>query len=129
MTSEKWNAVLGNMAERNLKVFMPRFEVECTYLLNTSLVNMGMELPFSPSQADFSNMIDAPACIDKVNHKTYIKVDEEGTEAAAATSVGMVVTSVGPELPVFRVDRPFFFAIAEEKSGAILFSGKIENPL
>ncbi|WP_234408736.1 serpin family protein [Marinilabilia salmonicolor] len=129
MTSEKWNSVLGSMTERNLKVFLPRFEVECKYLLNTSLVNMGMELPFSPSLADFSNMIDAPACIDKVNHKTYIKVDEEGTEAAAATSVGMVVTSVGPELPVFRVDRPFFFAIAEEQSGAILFSGKIENPL
>lgn len=129
MTSEKWNSVLGNMAERNLKVFLPRFEVECKYLLNTSLVNMGMELPFSPSLADFSNMIDAPVFISKVNHKTYIKVDEEGTEAAAATSVGMELTAVGPEVPVFRVDRPFFFAIAEEKSGAILFSGKIENPL
>jgi serpin B len=90
---------------------------------------MGMELPFSPSLADFSNMIDASVFISKVNHKTYIKVDEEGTEAAAATSLGMELTAVGPEVPVFRVDRPFFFAIAEEKSGAILFSGKIENPL
>ncbi|WP_291856167.1 serpin family protein [Marinilabilia sp.] len=129
MTTEKWASISENMNERNLKLFMPRFEVECKYLLNSNLISMGMELPFSLFSADFSNMIDAPVFISKVNHKTYIKVDEEGTEAAAATSVGMVVTSVGPELPEFRVDRPFFFAIGEEKSGAILFSGKIENPL
>lgn len=129
MTTEKWASISENMSKRNLKLFMPRFEVECKYLLNSNLISMGMELPFSPVNADFSNMIDAPVFISKVNHKTYIKVDEEGTEAAAATSVGMVVTSVGPELPEFRVDRPFFFVIAEEKSGAILFSGKIENPL
>jgi serpin B len=129
MTTGKWASILGNMNEQNLKLFMPRFEVECKYLLNQPLMDMGLELPFSSSKADFSNMIDAPVFISKVNHKTYIKVDEEGTEAAAATSVGMEVTSVGPEIPVFRIDQPFFFAIAEEKSGAILFSGKIENPL
>lgn len=129
MTTEKWTSMLENMNERNLMLFMPRFEVECKYILNQPLMDMGMELPFSSSKADFSNMIDAAVFISQVNHKTFIKVDEEGTEAAAATSVGMEVTSVGPDIPEFRIDRPFFFAIAEEKSGAILFSGKIENPL
>jgi serpin B len=117
------------MNEQSIGLFMPRFEVECKYFLNDPLITMGMELPFSEFDADFSNMIDAPVFISKVNHKTYIKVDEEGTEAAAATSVGMNMTSVNPGPMVFRVDRPFFFAIAEKESGAILFSGKIENPL
>jgi serpin B len=129
MTSEKWASILENMNEQSIGLFMPRFEVECKYLMNDPLITMGMELPFSEFDADFSNMIDAPVFISKVNHKTYIKVDEEGTEAAAATSVGMNMTSVNPGPMVFRVDRPFFFAIAEKESGAILFSGKIENPL
>jgi len=129
MTPQRWSSILETMNERNLKLFMPRFELECKYVLNQPLMDMGMELPFSSSIADFSNMIDAQVFIGQVNHKTYIKVDEEGTEAAAATSVGMEITSVGPDIPEFRIDRPFFFAIAEEKSGAILFSGKIENPL
>ena len=129
MTSEKWASILENMNEQSIGLFMPRFEVECKYFLNDPLITMGMELPFSEFDADFSNMIDAPVFISKVNHKTYIKVDEEGTEAAAATSVGMEFTSVNPGPMVFRVDRPFFFAIAEKESGAILFSGKIENPL
>ncbi len=128
MTPQRWSSILENMNEQNLKLFMPRFELECKFVLNQPLMDMGMELPFSPSEADFSNMIDVQTFINQVNHKTYIKVDEEGTEAAAATSVGMEVTSIGPEIPEFRIDRPFFFAIAEEKSGAIIFSGKIENP-
>ncbi|WP_010424649.1 serpin family protein [Anaerophaga thermohalophila] len=129
ITSEKWASILENMNEQSIGLFMPRFEVECKYLLNDPLITMGMELPFSEFVADFSNMIDAPVFISKVNHKTYIKVDEEGTEAAAATSVGMELNMVNPGPMVFRVDRPFFFAIAEKESGAILFSGKIENPL
>lgn len=129
MTSEKWASIISGMSERKLDLFFPRFEVECKYELSNSLMEMGMELPFSPAYADFDNMIDAPVYISQVNHKTYIKVDEEGTEAAAATSVGMELTAIGPQKPRFRVDRPFFFAITEEKSGAILFSGKIENPL
>ncbi|MFO8001636.1 MAG: serpin family protein, partial [Marinilabilia sp.] len=101
------------------------------FKLNEPLQNMGMELPFSRMGANFSNMIEThQVCIDEVLHKTYIKADEEGTEAAAATSVGMVVVTIGAGGPMpFKVDRPFLFAIAEEKSGAILFSGKIEDPL
>lgn len=129
MDTNKWSAITGNMQERGIALFMPRFEVECKFKLNDALINMGMELPFMDGAADFSNMIDGQVVIDKVMHKTYIKADEEGTEAAAVTSVSVVVTSVGGGGPMqFRVDRPFFFAIAEEESDAILFSGKIENP-
>ncbi|SFD77700.1 serpin family protein [Thermophagus xiamenensis] len=126
----KWEAIVNNMHEQNIALFLPRFEVACKYELNAALKNMGMELPFSALQANFSNMIDAQVYISEVNHKTYLKVDEEGTEAAAVTSVGMELTSVSPESTVtMKFDRPFFFAITEKNSGAVLFSGKIENPL
>jgi serpin B len=129
MNSEKWNSVLNGMQEQALALYIPRFETSYDVELNSPLIEMGMELPFSDF-ADFSSMIaNTPVKIDEVKHKTYIKVEEEGTEAAAATSVGMVVTSIGFGPLQFRVDRPFFFAIAEEKTGAILFSGKIENPV
>lgn len=131
MTPEKWISVVDNMHQQSLALFMPRFEVECKYRLNDALIGMGMELPFAfDGRADFSNMIDVvQVYIDEVMHKTYIKVDEEGTEAAAATSVGMAFSSIGAGSVPFRVDRPFLFVIAEKQSGAILFSGKIENPL
>lgn len=130
MDSQKWSAIVNEMQEQGIALSMPRFEIECKYKLNKPLQSMGMELPFAESGADFTNMIEeVPVCIDEVLHKTYIKADEEGTEAAAATSVGMVITSTDPGGPMsFNIDRPFLFAIAEEKSGAILFSGKIENP-
>jgi serpin B len=129
MNAEKWAAILKSMSKQSLALYMPRFEIECKYKLNEALINMGMDLPFSSVNADFSNMIDAQVFIDEVMHKTYIKADEEGTEAAAATSVGIALTAVGSGPTPFRIDRPFFFAIAEKESGAILFSGKIENPL
>ena len=130
MDSQKWSDIVGDMQEQGIALAMPRFEIDCKYKLNGPLQRMGMALPFSRSGADFTNMIEGvPVCIDEVLHKTYIKADEEGTEAAAATSVGMVETSIGAGGPMpFRIDRPFLFAIAEEESGAILFSGKIENP-
>jgi serpin B len=64
--------------------------------------------------------------VSEVKHKTFVDVHEEGTEAAAVTSVGIVrVCACGPTLPVFRADRPFVFAIRERNSGTILFMGKI----
>jgi len=82
-----------------------------------------MGIAFSDA-ADFSNMCDLPAKISEVKHKTFIKVDEEGTEAAAATSVGIVPTSVFALL----LDRPFIFAIRESTSGTILFIGRVVEP-
>jgi len=86
---------------------------------------MGMEIAFNTALADFTRINpDGNLFIDEVLHKTFIKVDEEGTEAAAVTSVGIGLTAM-PETIYFRVDRPFVFLIRERHSGTILFIGKV----
>ena len=89
-----------------------------------------MEIAFTPGLADFSNMYTGPAdlCIDEVKHKTFVKVDEEGTEAAAVTSVSINYTSGGSGF-IMSVNRPFVFVIREQNSGSILFIGKIVEPI
>ena len=83
-----------------------------------------MQKAFGAS-ADFSKMSTVPMCIDEVRHKAKIKVDEEGTEAAAVTYIGMRVTSVANPAPpfYFKADRPFLYFISEQSTGAILFAG------
>ena len=89
------------------------------------LYSMGMEDAFT-RKADLSGINpDAPLFISEVKHKTFVEVNEEGTEAAAVTSVGIGVTSVPQS---FNVNRPFIFMIREQNSGAILFMGKVMNP-
>ena len=105
---------------------MPKFEEEyaCEKLCIDILEEMGMCKAFTGA-ADFSAMSDTPLCIDEIRHKAKIKVDEEGTEAAAVTYIGMRVTSVGPggETFYFKVNRPFLYFISERSTGEILFSG------
>jgi serine protease inhibitor len=89
-----------------------------------------MEKAFS-SQANFSNMTSASVTINEVKHKTFVEVNEEGTEAAASTSVGMALTSARmPAEEPFKmiVDRPFFCAIRDNQTGTILFMGSIKDP-
>ncbi len=87
-----------------------------------------MEIAFS-GDADFSKLSDEPTAISEVRHKTFIEVNEEGTEAAAATSVAMVRTSM-PVHPPFQMtmDRPFFFAIRDDQTKALLFMGSVVEP-
>ena len=104
---------------------LPKFELEWDGSLKEALEEMGMGLAFVP-EADFTRMTPAAdAHISRVKQKSYMKVDEEGTEAAAVTSVTVGVTSVA--MP-FRLDRPFLLAIRERLSGAILFLGVIRDP-
>jgi serpin B len=86
-----------------------------------------MEIAFDPDQADFTKMYKGPEplFISKVKHKTYVEVNEEGTEAAAVTSVEIMTTGLPP---LMRVDRSFVFVIRENKSQTILFMGKIVEP-
>jgi serpin B len=86
-----------------------------------------MGIAFDPDQADFTGMYKGPEplFISKVKHKTFVEVNEEGTEAAAVTSVEIAMTSAPPWM---RVDRPFVFVIRENKSQTILFMGKIVEP-
>lgn len=123
------NGWLENMHESNLKVYLPKFEFEYDNSLVDNLKSLGMTDAFAPGLSDFSGIANrSDLFISEVKHKTFVKVDEEGTEAAAVTGVTVGFTSVGPE-PVFRVDRPFVFAIREKDTNAFLFLGKVNNPL
>lgn len=114
-----------------LPVRLPKFRVEYgVKRLNDVLTEMGMGVAFDVHQADFSDMAslaEGNLFIDFVDHKAFVDVNEEGTEAAAATVVGVAVSS-GPAW-MFYLDRPFFFVIRDDRSKTILFMGKIENPL
>jgi serine protease inhibitor len=119
-------AMLDNAPINEHSVSLPKFRLEQDHQLVTPLSNMGMARAFDPARADFSGICKAPRLyINEVRHKTFIDVNEEGTEAAAATSTGF--EAVSAPLPV-NIDRPFIFAIREKLSGAILFLGVITDP-
>ena len=125
MDGKKWAEAMQSLTLEEIHVFLPRFKAECEYKMHKQILpEMGMKLPFNPELADLSGMADvAGLCISSVIHKTFVQVDEEGTEAAAVTSVGVEVGS--NESPFFIVDRPFIFAIREKSTGVILFVGEI----
>ncbi|MDF2663249.1 MAG: hypothetical protein K0Q94_6040 [Paenibacillus sp.] len=108
---------------------LPKFKVEYTAQLKDALTGIGMSLAFDPGRADFRKMADVhPLYISGVTHKTYLDVNEEGTEAAAATGA-MMAGSAPPSKPVdMIVNRPFFFAIEDSHTGSWLFLGTITNP-
>jgi len=125
LITDIWSSTLSSLYEREVMVYLPRFKVSNKFKLNDELQNMGMKLAFTDF-ADFTNLTSIPVQISEVIHKTYVTVDEEGTEAAAVTSIGIINTSM-PVIPVFRVDKPFLFVIREKSTGVILFIGKVGN--
>lgn len=132
LTWEKLDSWIGSAAPRQVILSLPRFRTTSMFTLSESLAKMGMPSAFDPAKADFSG-IDGKRdlCISLVVHKAFVEVAEEGTEAAAATGVVVGITSIAPvEKPVsFVVDHPFLFLIRDNASGAILFMGRITNPL
>jgi serpin B len=105
---------------------MPKYTLEYEIELSAVLEALGMAEAFEPTVANFSNLVTrSDAYISAVKHKTFVQVNEEGTEAAAATSVEVGVTSAPP---IILIDRPFLVAIRERLSGTILFLGKVVNP-
>ncbi len=126
------NRINAGMAMQLVTLVLPRFQVSYCDSLKSPLIDLGMVNAFNPSLADFSYINPMlQLYISNVIHKTYVKVGEQGTEAAAATAVVMGTSCAGPTNPrlVFNVDHPFIFFIIEKNSGAILFAGKIVNPL
>jgi serine protease inhibitor len=127
INSETWNGLKYHTCKVNLK--LPRFKAECSYSMEQAILPaMGMLKAFSPAQADFSGMSDIALFISKVIHKTFVEVNEEGTQAAAVTAVEISLTSAGPGEPEeinFFVNKPFLFLIRENSTGAILFAGKM----
>lgn len=127
LTHDQWISWVAALDSTARQISMPKFTLEYELNMNDVLKSLGMSIAFSPDSADFTNMY-APGnvFISKVKHKTFVEVNEEGTEAAAVTSVEMALTSAGP-MPIV-IDRPFVFAIRENHSGTVLFVGKILNP-
>ena len=125
-----WNQITARLQRREGTVYLPRFRMEWEKILNETLQAMGMRLAFIGGQADFSGLSDEALArglyISRVRQKTYVDVDEEGTEAAGVTSVE--IRDSMPDRFTFRADRPFLFVIRERFSGTILFAGVLVEP-
>ncbi len=128
LTAENISDWVQKMTEQKKKVFLPKFEFKFDNSLKDELAALGMTDAFDDTKANLSGISEtAKLVISEVMHKTYIKVDERGTEAAAVTGITVGTTSIGPDNS-FRVDHPFVFAIREKDTQAILFIGKVMNP-
>ncbi len=130
LNAEKFSELRGKLAEKSMIadiVLLPKFKFETKYFMAETLAKMGMPTAFS-FNADFSGMdVTKSLFIGEVIHQAFVEVNEEGTEAAAATAVIMEITSTGNE-KIFMADHPFIFIIQEKQSGNILFFGKAGNP-
>jgi len=133
ITPSLWNQAMQSMSSTATLIAMPKFSMETRYEETNGspreLHALGMGLAFS-NNADFSAMYRPPvtAAISFVIHQTFLQVDERGTEAAAATAVGIRATSVGPQPSIIRLDRPFAFFIREKSTNMILFAGSLYEP-
>ena len=128
-----WREWTGKLSSREGKIVLPKFEMTYARNLNDALSAMGMAVAFEWDKADFSLIHQPPPqlLINDVEHKTYLKVDEEGTEAAAGTAVGLSADFVRANPPPpfeMVVDHPFFLAIGEQQTQALLFVGVVTNP-
>ncbi len=127
LDNEEWNSIISSMSKSSLLVQIPRFSFELDKTLNDNLSALGMNIAFDRYRADFRRITRTTQIfVSEVKHKTFIRVGEFGTEAAAVTSVEFTETSVPPI--EFCANRPFLFAICERQSGSILFIGQLTNP-
>jgi serpin B len=126
---ENMMAWQSRLRKRKVIVFFPKFKIESQFSLGQTLALMGMPDAFDPELADFSAMVGQKELyISAVIHKAFLEVNEEGSEAAAATGVVVSVTSIAPSPPIFKADHPFVFFIRDNKSQSILFLGRVLNP-
>jgi serpin B len=128
LTSESVDSMIAEAQSKEVIVSLPRFELEHEFPLTELIQTLGMQRAFDPARADFSNLLDPavePLFLSKAIHKAFVKVDEQGTEAAAATGV-VASRASGP--PEFVANRPFLYLIRDRLTGSILFMGKVEDP-
>ena len=132
----RWNEeglyqhVTANLCEEEVVLSLPRFKMETEFKLKPVLIDMGAELAFS-DYADFTGIGEEKLKISEVVHKAFVEVNEEGTEAAAATAVGMMrcTAVMRPAMPkVFNADHPFLFFIRDRNTNTVLFSGRANDP-
>lgn len=123
---DKWTK---GMRKLEVQTHIPRFKLTEQFQLNSTLSALGMPSAFNPGRADFSGMNGKKDLyITAAIHKAFVEVNEEGTEAAAATGIVVGVTSLPPPPKVFRADHPFVFMIRDSRTGSILFLGRVTNP-
>lgn len=127
------NELKNSLKSEKVSVSLPKFKFETKYMMANTLSEIGMPTAFSPGDADFSGMDGTRNLyISEVVHQAFVAVDENGTEAAAATAVIMYETSIPttpePEPKIFKADHPFIFLIQDKNSGEILFMGRVEKP-
>jgi serine protease inhibitor len=129
LTAKNWQTWMTEFKTQEGRVQIPRFKLDYSIDLKPTLTNLGMGIAFTP-QANFSKLAEGGNMIGSVRHKTFVEVNETGTEAAAVTSIGIVATSARPiEAPfTFKADRPFLCALRDNQTGAILFMGAIVKP-
>jgi serine protease inhibitor len=130
LDADAWRSATEALGPAVVDVWLPRFELRYESRLNDALIDLGMPRAFDERAAEFTAMSPVEDLhLSAVVHKTFIRVDEEGTEAAAVTGGGMSVTSAPADPPIqFRVDRPFAFTISDTETGAILFLGAVADP-
>lgn len=131
LTVENVNRWIGTLAGQEVLVFLPRFKMTSMFRLDKTLASMGMADAFRNTKANFAGMDGRPdwLYIGAVLHKAFVEVNEEGTEAAAATAVVMTEKAAMPSrVPVFCADHPFIFLIREKRTGSILFAGRLADP-
>jgi serine protease inhibitor len=132
LSQENWNSWNAQFAGRDIQLQLPKFKYAYEEkLMKPILSAMGMGIAFDPNSADFTGINhEGGLYISEVKHKTFIEANEEGTEAAAVTSVEVGVTSAGPDpQPLFlKIDKPFVYFIREKSTGTILFIGTVMNP-
>lgn len=132
MTAQRIAGTVSGLQEQDVIVSLPRVTMESQFSLADTLQAMGMKLAFDPDRADFKGMTTAEQLfISAVIHKAFVKVDEEGTEAAAATAVGMRANAMPvrrPKPKEFKADHPFVFEIVHQPTGAVLFMGRMAAP-
>jgi serine protease inhibitor len=124
----EWLSRVDATGSRLVRAYLPKVQMELDYDLKPALTAMGMGLAFS-DRADFRGIADAPLTIDKVVQKTFLRIDEKGTEAAASTAVSIIPVSPRREPPIFRADHPFVFLIRDRVSGTLLFLGRVSTPV
>ncbi|MCG6186056.1 serpin family protein [Maribellus maritimus] len=132
MNKGNWDLWRESFTETNADIEFPKFKYEYEIKLNDVLSEMGMEIAFSPDYADFKGINSGGGLyIDFVKHKSFIEVNEEGTEAAAVTAVAIAyrTTGTGNSTIPFYANKPFLFAITEKSTGAVLFMGTVKNPV
>jgi serpin B len=136
LTPAKMQQLLAQLRPaQTVIVTLPKFKMEAQFRLRDTLTAMGMKEAFDMKKADFSGVAsretmqrDGNLYINAVIHKAYVDVNEEGTEAAAATAVTVTLSAVRPTPPIFRADHPFMFVILDNRSRSILFIGRVTNP-